>query len=90
MKIGESYDDSDDRKIGLLQKALFILEKNVHLDYVITANCLLLVAIYFHKQKKNMEAAKYYIRAHEIRTKIYPENHTKICEIQCLIDAVKK
>ncbi len=48
-----------------------------------------MIATYFQKQKKNMEADKYFIRAHEVRTKIYPKNHTKVCETQCLIDAVK-
>jgi len=90
MKIGESYDDNDDRKIDSLQRALFILEKNVHLDYITTANCLLMIGTYFQKHKKNMEAVEYYLRAHEIRTKIYPENHTKIWEIQWLIDAVNQ
>jgi tetratricopeptide (TPR) repeat protein len=78
MKIGESYQDSDDRKIDSLQKALVILERNIHLDYITTANCLLMIATYFQKQKKNMEAAKYLIRAHEIQTEIYPKNHTKV------------
>jgi tetratricopeptide (TPR) repeat protein len=86
LKIGELYGDNDDRKISSLERALNILEKNIHFEYVTIASCLIMIAQYYQKQNVNENASKYYNRAIEIQKKIYPENHSIIIETQHLID----
>jgi tetratricopeptide (TPR) repeat protein len=87
MKIGELYEDNDDeKKIHSLQRATRILLKNVHLEYATTANCLMMIAEYHQKRNAYDRALKYYIKALEIRMKIYPKDHSTILETQSLID----
>jgi len=86
MKIGELYEDSDDRKILSLQRALRILEKSVHIEYATTANCLMMIAEYYQKRNAHERVLKYYIRALEIRKKNYPKDHSIILKTQSLID----
>jgi tetratricopeptide (TPR) repeat protein len=89
MKIGELYEDNDDRKLHSLQRALHILEKNIHLEYATSANCLMMIAEYYQKRNAYEKALQYYIRALEIRKKIYPTNHSIVFETQSLIDAIE-
>ncbi|CAF1042827.1 unnamed protein product [Rotaria sordida] len=88
MILGEFYEEIDDRKINSLQRALRIFEKNVHLEYATTANCLIMIAEYYQKQNVYERALKYYIRAIEIRKKIYPKDHSILLETESLIDLV--
>ncbi|CAF3352756.1 unnamed protein product [Rotaria socialis] len=85
MKISELFEDSNDQKKDLLLKALRILETSVHLEYVATANCLMMIAEYYQKQNFDERASNYYIRALEKRKKIYPKDHFIILKTQSLI-----
>ncbi|CAM4892451.1 unnamed protein product [Rotaria socialis] len=86
MKISELFEDSSDQKQDLLLKALRILETSVHLEYVATINCLMMITEYYQKQNFDERASNYYIRALGIRKKIYPKDDFIILKTQSLID----
>ena len=87
LKLGELYESDDIRKIAQLRRALRIFERSFHLEYVPTANCLLMIAEYYKKHNGYDSASKYFIRALEIQKKIYPKNHSIIAQTRSLIDA---
>ncbi|CAF4498289.1 unnamed protein product [Rotaria sp. Silwood2] len=87
--IGELYDDNNDEKIRVLDRALSILKKNIHIQYAAAADCFFMIAEYYHKRNVDEKAFDHAMRALEIRRKIYPNNHSILIETQCLIDAIK-
>ncbi|CAF3064516.1 unnamed protein product [Rotaria sp. Silwood2] len=89
MIIGELYEDSNDQKIQVLDKALSLLKKNMHIQYATTAKCCFMIAEYYHKQNISKKAFDHAMRALEIRRKIYPDNHSILIETQTLIDTIK-
>ncbi|CAF1272174.1 unnamed protein product [Adineta steineri] len=86
--IAELYEDNDKERIDYLEKALKILEENIHLHYDTTANCLKLIGQYYQKQQLNDKAMTFYKRTLEIQKKIYPKKHFTLKEIQYLIDMI--
>ncbi|CAF1600701.1 unnamed protein product [Didymodactylos carnosus] len=90
MKLGELYEEDDNQKIQAYKRALHILEKNVHLEYATTANCLTLVAQYYTGKSMHEEALVYYKRAMEIQKKIYPAGLSILIETQKLIDRAEQ
>ncbi|CAF3597463.1 unnamed protein product [Adineta steineri] len=85
VKLGELYEDDDIRKIASLRRALRIFERSLFIEYVPTANCLLMIAEYYKNQNGYDSASKYYNRALKIQEKIYPNNHSIILQTQSLI-----
>ncbi|CAF3527350.1 unnamed protein product [Rotaria socialis] len=79
MKISELFEDSSDQKQDLLLKALRILETSVHLEYVATINCLMMITEYYQKQNFDERASNYYIRALEIRKKSTQKMISSLC-----------
>ncbi|CAF0943229.1 unnamed protein product [Adineta steineri] len=84
VKLGELYEDDDIRKIASLRRALRIFERSLFIEYVPTANCLLMIAEYYKNQNGYDSASKYYNRALKIQEKIYPNNHSIILQTQSL------
>jgi tetratricopeptide (TPR) repeat protein len=89
MIIAELYDENEEEKIEFLEKALRILHENIYQQYAITADCLMAMGNYYHKQKLNNKAKMYYIRALEIQKKIYPKNHSILEKTQGLINVIE-
>ncbi|CAF3567861.1 unnamed protein product [Rotaria sp. Silwood1] len=81
--------NNNDQKIQVLDKALSLLKKNMHIQYATTANCSFMIAEYCYKQTISEKAYDHAMRALEIRKKIYPDDHSILIETQGLIDAIK-
>ncbi|CAF0979839.1 unnamed protein product [Adineta steineri] len=88
MIIAELYEDNEIERIEFLEKALNILQENIHLHYDTTANCLKLIGQYYQKQNSLELAMGFYIKCQEIQKKIYFEDHSTLKEIQCLINTI--
>ncbi|CAF1492787.1 unnamed protein product [Adineta steineri] len=88
MIIAELYEDNEIERIEFLEKALNILQENIHLHYDTTANCLKLIGQYYQKQNSLELAMGFYIKCQEIQKKIYFEDHPTLKEIQYLINTI--
>jgi tetratricopeptide (TPR) repeat protein len=88
--IAKLYEDHEREKINYLERALKILQENIHLQYATTADCLMMIGNYFQKQNENIsKAKKYYIRALELQEKIYPKDYPVLSKTQGLIDNIE-
>ena len=84
MKLAELYTNDVSQKFQVLQRALHILEKNVHLEYATTATCLTMLGKCYVEQNQFDRASMFYMRALEIQEKIYPSNHPIIIQTRTL------
>jgi tetratricopeptide (TPR) repeat protein len=88
--IAKLYEDDEREKISYLERALKIMEENIHLQYATTAECLMMIGNYFERQNENIrKAKKYYIRALELQKRIYPEDYPLLSKTQDLIDNIE-
>jgi len=87
--ISNLYEDNQQEKIDYLEKALKILEENIHLQYDITAYCFQLIGQYYQKQNNKKKASIFYRKTLEIQKKIYPTDHFILNETQSLINSTE-
>jgi len=80
MKLGQLLD-----RIDYYNEALMIINNNISQGYEFKANCLMLMAEYYHGREMHGQALRFYREAHIIQTKIYPENHSLIVNSKTLI-----
>lgn len=89
MTIAGLYNDDNSERINILEKAWSILKKNVYIHYATSADCLYMMADYYHKRRMKEEAYGHAINALEVRRKIYPDNHSIIPATENLVEAIK-
>ena len=86
---GKLYRDNNPEQIQCYEKALYILEKNIHYEYESTANCLMLMGQYYDCREMYEKSIDNYRRAIEIQIKIYPADHAILLKTQNLIQLVE-
>ncbi|CAF0970745.1 unnamed protein product [Adineta ricciae] len=90
IKQGELYDDDQNKislRLKLYEEALNILQKNTHLHYEKTIQCLILVAVHLMNYQCEYEIAADRLKsALYLQEKIYPKSHSIIQKTKNLID----